>query len=232
MLANGDATLASGANCQGTNVLPITVAIVGDVRLYREGVATALARCENLEILGTVPCTTSAVQRLLAAAPAVVLLDAAAPKALDAVRYLRRMLPSTKLVAFAVEERNADLLTMAEAGVVAYVQAEASLDDLLETVRGVAREEFVCSPGFASALLRQLAARGGLKPPRLEDSLTFREQQVLHLICQGLSNKRIAAECNISEATVKNHVHRLLGKLKVTSRSQAVARTAGFQQRR
>ena len=206
---------------------PISLMLVGDVRLYREGLAASLRAREDLAVLGTAKCDVSALSALRATPPDVLVLDVHGEGSLELAQAVRRELPATKVIAFAVQEREAEIIAFARAGVAGYVSADGSVDDLVTVIRNLAIEEVVCAPQVASGLIRSLAALPGRDGSAAHDEgLTARERQVLRLICDGLSNKEIAQACHIAEATVKNHVHHLLEKLKVENRSQAAARMA------
>jgi DNA-binding NarL/FixJ family response regulator len=107
---------------------------------------------------------------------------------------------------------------------VGYVPRDASADELVRTVRSVARGELPCSPRIAAMLFRELATMDAAVPAPALASLTYREREVVALVDRGLSNKEIAAELGIELPTVKNHVHRVLEKLDVRGRSAAAAR--------
>jgi DNA-binding NarL/FixJ family response regulator len=204
---------------------PISLVIIGNVRLYREGLASALGGHRDINVLGAFECRASVRERITKSDPQAVLVDIAARESLDVVRLLRQHSPNTKLVAFAVDEQDPALIAFAEAGVSGYVTCDASLDEVALILRTVVEKQFVCPPQLTAALLRGLAARGHhTAPSSPDDKLTAREAQVLRLIGEGLSNKEIAHAFNISEATVKNHVHHLLEKLQVGSRREAAAR--------
>jgi len=127
-----------------------------------------------------------------------------------------------RFIAVALAETETEISAWAEAGVCAYVPRDASLAQLHTAILGAMRGEVRCSPKITGWLLRELRHRGDRSP--VGERLTSRENETLHLISQGLSNKDIARELGISVATVKNHVHSVLEKLRVQSRSQAVAR--------
>ena len=121
-----------------------------------------------------------------------------------------------------------DVLTCAEAGVAGFVPVEASLADLVATVEGVARGEFACSARIAGVLLRHVGNLALARTsPRALPALTARELEVLRLLDGRCSNKQIARQLGIEVATVKNHVHRLLEKLHVHRRMDAVATVKG-----
>jgi two-component system nitrate/nitrite response regulator NarL len=204
----------------------VRLAVIGSVRLYREGLATALARQEDIEVVGSLACHPSVVDRLSVTLAEVVLIDVAARDSLDTVHALRQKCPNTKVVAFAVDERDSGFVGFAEAGVAGYVTSDASLEELAEILRNVLTDQFVCPPSLTAMLLRHLAVRGGSSADH--EALTPREEQVLRSVGDGLSNKEIAQAFNISEATVKNHVHHLLEKLHVRTRREAAARVRPY----
>jgi two-component system nitrate/nitrite response regulator NarL len=103
------------------------------------------------------------------------------------------------------------------------VTQDASLDDLAGTIRGVLRGELRCPPRIAATLFKRVAALAAPGRPALATVLTAREREVLAVLDEGLSNKQIAARLCIEIATVKNHVHHILEKLQVASRSEATA---------
>jgi len=144
------------------------------------------------------------------------------PNALDLIRDLHAEVPSTRLVAFAVNEDISTIIGCAKAGATSYVTVDASLDDFVRAIECSTAGELSCSPRIAAELFSWLGKRS--EPNDASDGvklLTNREQCVLAFITEGLSNKEIASELNISEATVKNHVHHLLEKLHVDSRRRA-----------
>jgi two-component system nitrate/nitrite response regulator NarL len=202
---------------------PITIMIVADVRLYREGLAASLSSRSNLRVLPIGDDASSMLGRIAHAAPDVVLVDTAARNSVELVRALRERAPSTKAIAFAVHEYEQEIITYAEAGAAGYVTCDASFDQLISAIESVAREELVCSPRIASTLFRRLGKLGETGASST-GTLTQRERQVLSLIRDGLSNKEIAQALNVAEPTVKNHVHHLLEKLRVTNRTQAAGR--------
>jgi two-component system, NarL family, nitrate/nitrite response regulator NarL len=122
-------------------------------------------------------------------------------------------------------ETDEAVLAYAEAGIAGYVSRDGSVQDLVTAIEGAVKGELRCSPRLAGTILRRLAWRaavGGDVSPRT--TLTSRETEIVRLIDQGLSNKEIAVRLGIEVATVKNHVHNLLDKLRVHRRSEAAAR--------
>jgi two-component system nitrate/nitrite response regulator NarL len=205
--------------------MTIRLVIVGGVPLYCEGLALALSRDHAFDVVATTsdPATASAV---LAHSPAdLLLLDMTVPDSLGFARTLAAENPDVPLVAVSVTESEASVIACAEAGVAAYVPWDATLEDLADVLRRAARGEASCPPRITAGLIRRLAVlsaeRSALSPP---SPLTRREEQIVSLMDEGLSNKEIAEQLVIQVATVKNHVHSILEKLDVSRRGQAVAR--------
>ena len=202
----------------------INIMVVSDVRLYREGLADSLAQRHRLAVIATAN-NLDDTARLDELKPDVVVLDMSARGSLDAIRRVSASSARARIVAFAVEETERDVLLCAEAGAAGYVACDGTMDDLVNTIHSVARGELLCSPRIAATLFRALHAQGS-RPDgdRLALTLTAREREIAPLIDRGLSNKEIAAQLRIEVATVKNHVHNLLEKLQVASRGEAAAR--------
>ncbi|MEP6779521.1 MAG: response regulator transcription factor [Gemmatimonadaceae bacterium] len=206
------------------NTRTVRVMIVSDVRLYRDGLAESLAQIEGF----TVVCTARYADegaRIAACRPDVLVLDMGARGSVDVIRRVAASESNIRTVAFAVRETERDIVTCAEAGAAGYVARDGTLDDLVNTIRSVARGELLCTPRIAAALFRALHENAP-RPERnrLALTLTAREREIAPLLDRGLSNKEIATQLHIEVATVKNHVHNLLEKLHVASRGEAAAR--------
>jgi DNA-binding NarL/FixJ family response regulator len=142
-------------------------------------------------------------------------------------RALRSVAPDTKVVALGVSEVDEEVMPLVEAGVAGYVTRDSSLDQLATSVLGVADGGPLCSPRMVGAFLRRIAALSAeaQRPDTAPGAhLTAREFEIVGLIDRGLSNKQIAHELCIELPTVKNHVHNILEKLRVTRRGEAAAR--------
>jgi two-component system nitrate/nitrite response regulator NarL len=199
----------------------IRLAIVAEVRLYRDGLRQVLGCCGDLEVVLTAVDSRAALPRLADAKPDVVLFDVRTAESHVGLRELAAARSSFRLVALGVADEDADIVMWAEAGVDGYVTSDNSVDDLIDVIVSVARDEMPCSPRAAAALLRHIAVLATERPDSVE--LTARELQIVRLIERGLSNKEIGRQLCIELATVKNHVHNILAKLEVGSRHEAVA---------
>jgi DNA-binding NarL/FixJ family response regulator len=200
------------------------VALLADVRLYRDGLAAALSSRSELEMLGAAPVNDAGLELLAASRPDIVLLEAAAARIPATIHAIRGVVENAKVIAFAIGDEERDAILCAEAGVSGYVSSEASLDDLVGTIVRVARGEFPCSPRVAALLAQRISSLAAQREPEVVvDRLTARELQILRLIDQGLSNKEIARRLDIGVSTVKNHVHNILDKTSASRRAQAAA---------
>lgn len=209
--------------------MPLRVLIVADVRLYRDGLATTLAGRARFEIVGTAATRAGAIAAAVSLRPDIAIVDMAVPDALNLIRDFR-MSSGAAVVAFAVDEVAADILSCAQAGAAGYVTADASLDDLAAALEGAAAGELRCSPKIAGELFRSFAQTAAERAFTANPFLTSRERDVLNLLREGLSNKEIGRHLNLAESTVKNHVHHILEKLNVRTRAQAAIQTTGRRQ--
>ena len=217
----------------------IRVAIVADIRLYREGLARILERQPNISVVATAATSDGSLAPLSQLAPDLILIDMAMPDSPAAIRRVAVAAPGAKVVSLSVREGEGegeddrDVLASAEAGAIAYVPREASLEDLVAVIECAVRGEAVCSPRVAGALLRRIAALAtDGRSDRVPAHLTNREREIMGLIDEGLSNKEIAKRLRIEVATVKNHVHNILEKLQVHRRGEAAARVRAALPRR
>jgi two-component system, NarL family, nitrate/nitrite response regulator NarL len=199
----------------------VKVLIAVDVRLYREGLASTLADRSFLHIVGTAATREEALAVADRFSPDLVLIDIALPEALALMRELRERHHGMGVLAYAVEEDISTILDCATAGATGYVSADASIDELVHAIERTAAGELLCSPRVAAALLRRAAGQPEERSAADDRELTSRQREVLSLLSRGFSNKQIGSALNIAEATVKNHVHHLLEKLRVQSRTQA-----------
>jgi two-component system nitrate/nitrite response regulator NarL len=200
------------------------ILVVGDVRLYSDGIAAHLDRSPGLSIIGVATDGPSAIAMTRDGHPDIVLLDVAIADSMTLVREIRAAAPATRVVALTIPEVERAVVACAEAGVAGYVPRTASLDDLVVAVRSAAVNESIVSPSIANCLLRRIASLAEDRATADTSALTVREVEIIRLIDQGCSNKQIAARLCIELSTVKNHVHNLLDKLGVHRRSEAAAR--------
>jgi two-component system, NarL family, nitrate/nitrite response regulator NarL len=202
--------------------MAVRVAILSVVRLYAEGLAEYLSSRGDIFVTG-IASNSGDIKKLLESTPVdLILCDTSNRDTAAEVRQLACCFADIRIVAVALAETESEIIAWAEAGISAFVPRDASLAQLYTAIIAAMRGEVCCSPKITGWLLRELRHRS--ERNQFDEKLTGREIQILGLISQGLSNKEIARELGISVSTVKNHVHSVLEKLRVQSRSQAAAR--------
>jgi DNA-binding NarL/FixJ family response regulator len=212
----------------GAPTRTITIALIEDNRVVREGLTVLLRRVPDLEI---VHAGSSADLSLIELAePRVILLDVGLENG-DSLALARRVgqeLPDSRVVVMDLLPAEEDIREFIEAGVSGFTMKDASLEELLQTIRSVARGSDVLPPTMTSSLFSQIAnevvnGRDRGSDHSYDVGLTPREREVIDLISEGLSNKGIAARLRISAHTVKSHVRNVMEKLTLHTRLQVAA---------
>lgn len=205
----------------------IPVALIEDNRLMREGIAALLDQTGHCRIVASAPIADTALLR--AANPAVVLLDLGLSNgdSLRVAETVRKEFPDAKVVVMDLLPVHEDLVEFVNVGVSGFIMKDATLDDLVHTIRVVADGGHMLPPQMTSTLFSQIA-RDALARGREQDALdsvrmTPRERQVMELIGDGHSNKSIAQELDIAPETVKSHVRNIMEKLALHTRLQIAA---------
>ncbi len=218
----------------------ITILVVDDHAVVREGLRAFLSVQDGFEIVGEASDGDEALERAEQLDPDVILMDLVMPR-LDGVSAMRELRERggrgsksrvIVLTSFLEDDR---LLPALEAGAAGYLLKDSQPAELARAVRAAHAGEAIIDPTVAARLVHALSDRKATgRPPTNLDHLTGRERDVLTMIAQGRSNKRIAFELGISEKTVKTHVGHVLAKLDVTDRTQAavLAVKAGLVERR
>ncbi|ADV66774.1 response regulator [Deinococcus maricopensis] len=197
--------------------MTVRVLLVDDHDVVRTGLKMYLALDPDLDIVGEAANGQEAVEQVAALAPDVVVMDILMPvmDGITATRQIRAQFPDTEVLALtsALEEHKVN--GAIDAGAVGYLLKDATSDTLTEAIHAAARGEVRLHPEAARRLVRDF------RSPDMREHLTPKEVLTLQLIARGHANREIAQELGITEATVKTHVSRLLGKLGLTSRTQA-----------
>jgi DNA-binding NarL/FixJ family response regulator len=204
----------------------ISVAIVEDNRLVRDGLAALLGQAEGFKVVAAM--ATVETESALGDCTDAVLLDLGLGNedSLRAVDRVKRKFPGARIILMDVLPVNEDIVEFVNAGVSGFIVKDATLDDLLNTIRSVASGAHVLPPEMTASLFSQIARDAVAKgePKALEAvRMTAREREVINLIAEGLSNKEIAARLNIATHTVKSHVRNVMEKLMLHTRLQIAA---------
>lgn len=203
----------------------IRVLIADDQALLRTGFRVILEAEPDLEVVGEAKDGREAIEAAATLRPEVVLMDIRMPN-LDGIEATRRLVQGQNapriliLTTFDIDEYVYEAL---RAGASGFLLKDAGADELLQGVRVIAAGEALLSPSITRRLIADFARR----PPSCEQpaalaDLTPRELEVLRLIARGLSNREIAGQLVIGDATVKTHVGRIFAKLELHDRAQAV----------
>lgn len=196
----------------------ISLLIVDDHPVVRDGLRGMFASAPGFRVLGEAANGVEALERAAALDPDVILMDLRMPGGggVDAIRELSRRGARARVLVLTTYDTDSDTLPAIEAGATGYLLKDAPRDELFTAVRAAAEGRTVLSPAVASRLVS--AVRTPASGP-----LSGREREVLALVAKGSSNREIARELFISEATVKTHLTHLYAKLGVKDRAAAVA---------
>jgi DNA-binding NarL/FixJ family response regulator len=203
----------------------IRLVVADDQELVRDGFCSILSREPDLQVAGQAADGVEAIAATARTRPDVVLLDIRMP-VMDGLQAGRRILAAAAaprvlmLTTFDADEYVYEALRFGASG---FLLKDVRSGELVEAVRTVAAGQALLSPSITRRLIERYVRAGpGPVPPPAVTGLTPREREVLLLIAEGLSNAEIAARLYLSEATVKTHVNRLLSKLGLRDRVQAV----------
>jgi DNA-binding NarL/FixJ family response regulator len=216
----------------------IRVMVVDDQALVREGLMTLLSTADGIEPVAAASDGEQAVSLCAEHRPDVVLMDLRMPK-LDGAEATRRILaanPETEVVVLTTHADEASILDALSAGARGYLTKDAGIAEIARAVQAAAAHQTLLDPLVQQQLLASATARtsgaptqqeratapAAAPPAALPDDLTPREAEVLGLIAQGHSNREIATELFVSEATVKTHINHLFSKIDARDRAQAV----------
>jgi two-component system nitrate/nitrite response regulator NarL len=205
----------------------IRVFIASKVRLYRESLARLLGQQPRISVVGSGDLGEEIFLVLSKTVPDVLMLDVSGGTGLSSAARLASQLPGIRVLGLSVEDVEAQVIACAEAGLCGYVPCDASVEDLITALGRVAHGETACSAAMAGSLFRHVG-QVALGRPAQANLLTCRQQQIVQLINEGLSNKEIARRLSLGVSTVKNHVHNILDRLQVSRRVEAAARLPGL----
>jgi len=204
--------------------MTIRVVVADDEELVRTGLRLILDTEPDIEVVGEASNGHHVVEMATALQPDVVLLDIRMPEmdGLEATRLLLGGGSTSKVVVLTTFDLDQYVYDALQAGASGFLLKDAPAQQLVAAVRAAAAGDALLAPSVTRRLITEFARRGPRVAPSTVQTLTERELEVLRLLARGLSNAEIAAELFIAEGTVKTHVARLLTKLGVRDRVQAV----------
>ncbi|HEU5347257.1 MAG TPA: response regulator transcription factor [Ktedonobacterales bacterium] len=200
----------------------ITVLIVDDHQLVREGVRMFLQKQDDITVVGEAASGQEGLRLAADLVPDVVLMDLVMPEmdGVEATRRLKQISPGTQVIVLTSFDDDEHIFPAISAGALSYLLKDVGTAALAEAVRLAARGEAVMTPQVAARVMRELR-QGSHERAQFDSTLSEREIEVLRLIAEGCSNTEIAERLVISEHTVKRHVSNILSKLHLADRTQA-----------
>ena len=205
--------------------MSIRILLADDQELVRTGFRMILKAEKGIEVIGEAGDGAEAVERAVQLRPDVVLMDIRMPvlDGLEATRRLASAAPDTRVLILTTFDLNEYVYEALRAGASGFLVKDAPAAQLVTAIRVVADGDALLAPSVTRRLITEFARRPAptAKPEEMKD-LTPRELEVLRLVARGLSNTEIAKELFVSDATVKTHVARILMKLSLRDRVQAV----------
>ena len=202
--------------------MSVRILIADDQALVRTGFRKILESEPDLEVVGEAGDGAEALERVAVLHPHVVLMDIRMPR-VDGLEATRRLAGRTRVLILTTFDIDEYVYEALRAGASGFLLKDAPADQLITGIRVVAQGDSLLAPSVTRRLIEQFAQRPSPNArPDTVAELTARELEVLRLLARGLSNAEIAQELIIGDATVKTHVARLLQKLGLRDRVQAV----------
>lgn len=203
--------------------MPITVLLVDDHKIVRQGVRAYLQTLADIEVIAEADSGAAAVAAVERYAPQVVLMDLEMPGELDgiaATRQIRKLRPETRLIVVTSHHQDEYIFPAVRAGAISYLLKDVEPEELAAAIRKAASGEAVLDSRVAARIIQELQ---GIRKDEVNPftGLSEREFEVLRLIAAGKSNAEIAEVLVIGESTVKTHIGNLLKKLHLDDRTQA-----------
>jgi DNA-binding NarL/FixJ family response regulator len=203
----------------------IRILLIEDNRILRKGITATINKQRDITVAAVRDGSDNVLSKALAVKPHVVLvgLGLGSQNNLDVLASVKKECPGIKIIGMGLAPTQTDIVDFVQAGAKGFILQNATLEDMMRTIRSVAGGEAVLPVPMTGAFFSQVtehALSNGKKSVKKDIQMTQREKEIIALIVEGMSNKQIAERLNIASFTVKSHVHNILGKLSLHSRVQ------------
>jgi two-component system response regulator DevR len=204
---------------------PISVLIVDDHEIVREGLRTVLSRQDGINVVGEAATVTDAVAESCRLQPDVVLMDVRLPggSGMDACRAIRNSCPGTRVLFLSSYEDDEAVLAAVVGGASGYLLKQINGEGLARAIHAVAQGQSILDPAITQPLLTRMQQQKEKASEPQRATLSTQQQRVLALVAEGKTNKEIGVSLELSDKTVKNYIRFIFQKMKVTRRAQAAA---------
>jgi two-component system NarL family response regulator len=203
------------------------ILLVDDHELYVDGLRHLL-EAHGMQVVGVAHDGLEALHKARTLRPDLILMDIAMPRCngLQATRLILAEWPEIKIIMLTISEDDDNLFEAIKSGACGYLLKEVSRDQFFALLAGLKQGQAPFSPGLAARILHEFKQLASV-PPQTADptalaSLTPRQIEILTLVAHGLSYKQIAAQLNLAESTVKNHMHAVMANLHLQNRAQVM----------
>ena len=201
------------------------VLIVDDHELFRDGIR-GLLQAEGIEVVGEASDGLEALEQVRSLQPDIILLDIKMPRCdgLEATRLIKAEMPDAKIVILTAVEEDDSIFEAIKSGAQGYLLKNMRAAEFISLLKGVERGEAAITSDVAGRILDDFSRRArGVRGERDAEELTERELEVLRLVVEGHTNRKIGVKLGLSENTVKYHLRHILEKLHLQNRAQVVA---------
>jgi len=213
--------------------MTVKILLADDQSLFREGLRTLLSVQPDFDVVGEASNGEEALRMAARLQPNIILMDLRMP-VMDGVTATLRMhetLPQCRVIVLTTFDDDEFVFDGLRAGAVGYLLKDVSSEKLFEAIRAADRGEYFLLPSITAKVMAEFSRLSRIAPSpanALEEPLSPREMEILHLVATGASNRDIADTLVIAEGTVKNHLTNILGKLNVKDRMQAVIKAREY----
>jgi DNA-binding NarL/FixJ family response regulator len=203
----------------------IRILLIEDNRILREGITAMINKQRNVIVAAVSDGRDNTLLKARAVKPHVVLMDLSldSQNSLDIVQSVKKEFPDIKIIGMGLAPTQADIMEFVHAGAEGFILKDATVEDVVKTIRAVAGGQTVLPSPMTGSLFFQVTEHALLNRKRNLRGfirMTDREKEIIALIVDGMSNKQIAVRLSIATFTVKSHVHNILEKLRLRNRLQ------------